>query len=281
VAQWQAHPFFAAVAQALGRPITLRVFLSSGLYIGGEETAAISSIEGGFPFPKHKPPYPAQHGIHGQPTLINNVETLAHVTHIVKHGAEWYRNLGVGQASGTKIYSLSGDVLQPGVYELPMGTSLRDLVFNYGGGMLAGKAFKAVFTGGPSNTLLTKADLDVALDWDSVRARHSRLGTGAMIVISEGTGIVKRVTEYVDFFADSSCGQCPPCKIGTRQISKLLQRIDTGRGRPADLDHLIALCQLLPGSGRCALVDGAVTVLRSSLDKFMAEYEEHLLDRRR
>ncbi|MCB0165416.1 MAG: SLBB domain-containing protein, partial [Anaerolineae bacterium] len=223
VAQWQAHPLFSAVAETLDRPITLRVFLSSGLYIGGEETAAISSVEGGFPFPKKKPPYPAQHGVHGQPTLINNVETLAHVTHIVKHGADWYRNLGVGQASGTKIYSLSGDVLHPGVYELPMGTSLHDLVFEYGGGMLAGKEFKAVFTGGPSNTILTKEDLDVALDWDSVQARRSRLGTGAMIVISVGTGIVKRVTEYVDFFADSSCGQCPSCKIGTRQISKVLR----------------------------------------------------------
>lgn len=279
VSQWQAHPLFAAVAKVLGRPLTLRVFLSSGLYIGGEETAAISSIEGGFPFPKKKPPYPAQHGIHGHPTLINNVETLAHVTHIMHHGAEWYRDLGVGQASGTKIYSLSGDVLRPGVYELPMGTSLRDLVFEYGGGMLAGKEFKAVFTGGPSNTLLTQADLDVALDWDSVRARRSRLGTGAMIVISVGTGIVKRVTEYVDFFADSSCGQCPPCKIGTRQISKVLRKIDTGRGRRAELNHLRNLGQLLPGSGRCALVDGAVTVLNSSLDKFMAEYEAHLIDR--
>ncbi|MCB0175651.1 MAG: SLBB domain-containing protein [Anaerolineae bacterium] len=279
VAQWHVHPLFTAVAEALGRPLTLRVFLSSGLYIGGEETAAISSIEGGFPFPKQKPPYPAQHGIHGQPTLINNVETLAHVTHIVNHGPEWYHDLGVGQAHGTKIYSLSGDVLRPGVYELPMGTSLRDLVFEYGGGMLAGKEFKAVFTGGPSNTLLTKEDLDVALDWDSVRARRSRLGTGAMIVISVGTGIVKRVTEYIDFFADSSCGQCPPCKIGTRQISKVLRKIDTGRGRRAELDHLYNLGKLLPGSGRCALVDGAVTVLNSSLDKFMAEYEAHLIDR--
>lgn len=280
VARWHEHPLFAEVARVLDRPLTLRVFLSSGLYIGGEETAAIASIEGGFPFPKVRPPYPAEHGIRGRPTLINNVETLAHVTHVAKNGADWYRGLGVGDAVGTKVFSLSGDVLRPGVYELPMGTSLQELVFNYGGGMLAGKEFKAVFTGGPSNTLLTKQDLDVALDWDSVRARRSRLGTGAMIVISEGADIIKRVSEYVDFFAEASCGQCPSCKIGTRQISALLRRIDTGRGRRAELDHLITLCQLLPGSGRCSLVDGAVTVLASSLDKFMPEYERYLLDDR-
>jgi NADH-quinone oxidoreductase subunit F len=145
--------------------------------------------------------------------------------------------------------------------------------------MLQGKEFKAVFTGGPSNTILNREDLDVALDFDSVRERHSSLGTGAMIVISEGTGIVKRVTQYVDFFASSSCGQCPPCKIGTHQMSRLLQKIDTGQGRRSDLDALINLSRMLPGSGRCGLVTGAATVLDSSLYKFRDEYERHLLDR--
>jgi NADH-quinone oxidoreductase subunit F len=200
------------------------------------------------------------------------------VSHIVREGAPWYRDLGIGAATGTKIYSLSGDVLNPGAYELPMGTSLRELIFTHGGGMLQGKAFKAVFTGGPSNTLLTRGDLDVALDFDSVRARHSRLGTGAMIVISEGTDIVKRVTEYTDFFAHSSCGQCPPCKIGTHQMSCLLRRVSEGRGTRADLDALVNLCKILPGSGRCGLIDGAVTVLDSSLYHFMTEYEAHLLN---
>ncbi len=275
--QWKTLP--AEQAMLPDHIRSLEVVVSSGLYIGGEESAAIATVEGGFPFPRRKPPFPFQSGVHGCPTAVNNVETYAHVTHILRNGAQWYRDLGVGQAAGTKIFSLSGDVLQPGAYELPMGTTLRSLVYSYGGGMLQGKEFKAVFTGGPSNTILNSSDLDVPLDFDSVRQRHSSLGTGAMIVISEGTGIVRRVTQYVDFFAHSSCGQCPPCKIGTHQMSRLLQKIDTGQGRRGDLDALINLAKMLPGSGRCGLVTGAATVLESSLYKFRDEYEKHLLDR--
>ena len=138
--------------------------------------------------------------------------------------------------------------------------------------MLGGAAFKAVFTGGPSNTLLTAGDLDVALDFDSVRARRSRLGTGAMIVISEGSSIVRKVAEFVDFFAAGSCGQCPPCKAGTFQLARLLERIDTGRATGDDIDELRSLCEILPGSGRCGLIDGAVTVVDSSLHTFPEEY---------
>jgi NADH-quinone oxidoreductase subunit F len=186
--------------------------------------------------------------VHGVPTVVNNTETLAHVPGILRHGAAWYRSLGLGEASGTKLYSVSGDVLHAGLYELPRGTSLQELVFGHGGGMLQGKAFKAVFTGGPSNTLLTKRDLDVALDFDSVRQRRSRLGTGAMIVVSEGTSIVRKVAEYVGFFAQGSCGQCPACKGGTFQLTRLL-----------------------------GLIDGAVTVVESSLDQFREEYQALLI----
>ncbi|MCC8392408.1 SLBB domain-containing protein [Paraburkholderia sp. MMS20-SJTR3] len=273
VGQWHAHPLFAAIGQAVGMPLSLRVVPSSGLYIGGEETAVIASVEGGFPFPRRKPPFPAERGVHGAPTVVNNTETLAHVPGILRHGAQWYRDLGAGDAAGTKLYSLSGDVLRPGLYELPMGISLATLVFEHGGGMLQGKQFKAVFTGGPSNTLLTKRDLDVALDFDSVRQRHSRLGTGAMIVVSEGTSIVRKVAEYVSFFAQGSCGQCPPCKGGTFQMMRLLNRLDTGRGVRADLEALENLCRILPGSGRCGLIDGAVTVVESSIAQFREEYE--------
>jgi NADH-quinone oxidoreductase subunit F len=277
VQQWREHALFGAIEQVLGGPLTLSVLPSSGLYIGGEETAVIASVEGGFPFPRRKPPYPAEHGVHGAPTIVNNTETLAHVPGILRHGAAWYRDLGLGAACGTKLYSLSGDVLRPGLYELPMGTRLDELVFGHGGGMLQGKAFKAVFTGGPSNTLLTQRDLDVALDFDSVRQRGSRLGTGAMIVVSEGTSIVRKVGEYVNFFAQGSCGQCPPCKGGTFQLTRLLNRIDTGRGVRADLEALENLCRLLPGSGRCGLIDGAVTVVESSLQQFRDEYEALLM----
>ncbi len=272
IAQWRGSELFARLEQRLGRPLQLEVVATSGRYIGGEETAVISWLEGNFPFPRRKPPFPAESGVAGAPTLINNTETLANVPHILRHGADWYRALGLGQAAGTKLYSLSGDVLQPGLYELPMGTSLQSLIFDHGGGMLEGKAFKAVFTGGPSNTLLTAADLDVPLDFDSVRQRHSRLGTGAMIVVSEGTSIVRRVVEYIEFFAAGSCGQCPPCKCGTLQMARLLDRLDTGNGTVDDLQALRNLCSILPGSGRCGLIDGAVTVVESSLRTFPQEY---------
>ncbi len=269
---WSGHPLLAEVARAVGEPVAIAVVESSGLYIGGEETAAVASVEGRFPFPSLKPPFPAEAGVHGRPTLVNNVETLAQAGHILAHGADWYRALGRGGAAGTKLFSLSGDVLRPGLHELPMGTTLRELVFDHGGGILGGRAFKAVFTGGPSNTLLTAADLDAPMDFDGLRARGSRLGTGAMIVVGEGTSILRKTAEYVAFFAASSCGQCPPCKIGTFQVARLLERIEAGTGRPGDLAALRNLAALLPGSGRCGLVDGAATVLASSLRTFPEEY---------
>ena len=275
--QWREHALFTQLEHWLERPLALAVVPSSGLYIGGEETAVIASVEGGFPFPRRKPPFPAELGVHGAPTIVNNTETLAHVPGILRHGAAWYRALGLNGAAGTKLYSLSGDVLRPGLYELPMGTLLSELVFEHGGGMLQGKQFKAVFTGGPSNTLLTQHDLDVALDFDALRARGSRLGTGAMIVVSAGTSIVRKVGEYLNFFAQGSCGQCPPCKGGSFQLTRLLNRIDTGRGVRADLDALDNLCRILPGSGRCGLIDGAVTVVDSSLRQFRDEYEALLM----
>lgn len=278
VEQWHQNSLFTDIEAYLNKPLDLKIVKSSGRYIGGEETAVISTVEGGFPFPRQKPPYPFESGVFGKPTLINNVETLATVTHILKNGAQWYNELGIGNSSGTKLYSLSGDVLKPGLYELPMGTTLRDLVFNHGGGMLSSSPFKAVFTGGPSNTLLTHKDLDVRLDFDSLKAKGSSLGTGAMIVISEGTSVVRKVAEYVDFFAAGSCGQCTSCKTGTYQLSRLLRRIDTGSGLKTDLRALESLCSLLPGSGRCALIDGAATVVSSSLHQFRDEYQKQLID---
>ncbi|MBT3309554.1 MAG: NADH-quinone oxidoreductase subunit F [Gammaproteobacteria bacterium] len=276
VNQWDETQYINQISKILGRPLEFYVVASSGLYIGGEETAALESIEGKFPFPRGKPPYPAQSGLFGSPTLINNTETLSNVSHILRNGAEWFANQGEGEANGTKIFSLSGDVLHPGAYELPMGTPLTELIHNYGGGMLLDRKLKAVFTGGPSNTILTPKDLDVPLDFNSVQERRSSLGTGAMIVISEGTGIVRRVTEYVSFFANSSCGQCPSCKTGTYYASQLLSRIDSGAGTRADLDTLINLTRILPGSGRCHLLDGAMKLLDSSLYHFMEEYEQPL-----
>ena len=233
-------------------------------------------VEGRFPFPRGKPPYPAQAGVHGCPTLINNVETIANVPHIVAQGAAWFRALGIGVGTGTKLYSLSGDVLHPGVYELPMGTPLRELIYTHGGGLLSGKPLKAVFTGGASCAPLTPLALAAALGFDFLRARGANLGTGAMIVISEGTGIVKRVAEYERFFAHSSCGQCNSCKIGTANMSRLLDRIDTGWGTTADLTTLKNSCPMLPGTGRCHLINGAVQLLDSAFHHFPDEFKQAL-----
>ncbi len=276
VEQWEKSELLTAVEKKLSLPLSIRVMASSGHYIGGEETAAIESVEGKFPFPRGKPPYPAISGVFSCPTLINNVETLANVPHVLHKGVKWYKSLGRGKSAGTKIYCLSGDVLYPGIYELPMGTPLSELIYTHGGGMLLGKKLKAVFTGGASSTILTPKDLDVPLDFDSVHARGSSLGTGAMIVISQGTGIVKCVTEYINFYAHSSCGQCPPCKTGTYYISKLLNKIDTGQASSADLQSLINLCKILPGSGRCHLLDGAINIVGSSLRHFNDEYRHSL-----
>lgn len=279
VEEWDKSEVFKKINKELGFKLNLRIKESSGLYIGGEETAAIETVEGKFPFPRGKPPYPAESGVFGCPTLINNMETLSNVSHLVKNGAKWYEDLGIAKASGTKIFSLSGDVLKPGVYELPMGTPLKILINDIGGGMLLGKTFKAVFMGGPSNSLLTEKDLDVPLDFESVMKRKSHLGTGAVIVLSEGTGIVGKVAEYVSFFEHSSCGQCPPCKSGTFFMSSILNKIDQGVGTQDDLKTLRNLCNVLPGSGKCHLVNGAVKVVESSLYHFEDEYTASLVDK--
>jgi len=276
--QWRASEWPERIARDTGLRIDYKVQPSSGHYIGGEETAAIETVEGKFPFPRAKPPFPSSYGVFGHPTLINNIETLCNLPHLLQNGVDWFRNLGLGKATGTKIYCLSGDVLKPGVYELPMGTPLSDLLYGYGEGMLVGKELKAVFTGGPSNTILTPKDIDVPMDFESVAERRSALGTGAMIAVSRGTGIVKKVAEYVSFFAASSCGQCPSCKTGTHNMSQLLNRIGTGQGRRSDLDNLDNLCKILPGSGRCPLINGAVKVLDSSLYHFRDEYQQSLTD---
>ncbi|MFN7147856.1 MAG: NADH-ubiquinone oxidoreductase-F iron-sulfur binding region domain-containing protein [Microthrixaceae bacterium] len=272
VEEWLSHPLLAELNRMLGHPLELAAMESSGMYVAGEETAVIAAVEGRFPFPRRKPPFPAERGVHGAPTVVNNVETLAHVGHVLRHGADWYRSLGRGGASGMKLFSLSGDVMHPGLYELPLGTSLHELVMEHGGGLIGDKALKAVVTGGPSNTLLTADDLDVALDFDSVSARGARLGTGAMIVLAQGTSIVRTVARYMAFFAAGSCGQCPPCRIGTQQVESTLRRIDAGFGTPADLDSLEKLVPQLRGSGRCGLIDGAMTVLDSSIATFRDEY---------
>jgi len=277
VEQWQQSDYLPQISQQLGMELTLTIIPSPGHYIAGEETAAIEAVEGNFPFPRGKPPYPAIAGVYGQPTLINNIETLANVSHIVRNGAAWFQTLGEGHCSGTKIYCVSGDVTSVGAYELPMGTPLDELIFHHAGGISDNRKLKAVFTGGPSNSILTADELTLPLDFDSLKQHNAALGTGAMIVVAEGNPILPHIAEYLDFFAQASCGQCPPCTSGTREMAQLTKKIAAGEGNSGDLDTLINLCKMLPGSGRCHLVDGAVTVLKSSLNHFHQEFQESLI----
>ncbi len=277
IIQWQQSDYSQQINQVLGTTLELKLIPSPGHYIAGEETAAIEAVEGNFPFPRGKPPYPAVAGVHNRPTLVNNIETLANVAHIIRKGAAWFQRLGENNNSGTKIYCVSGDVTAVGAYELPMGTTLSSLLFQYAGGIIDNRKLKAVFTGGPSNSILTADELDVALDFDSMKQHQAALGTGAMIVIAEGNPIIPHVAKYLDFFANASCGQCPPCTSGTQDMAQLTRKIAAGEGRPDDLELLISLSEMLPGSGRCHLIDGAITVLKSSLQHFQPEYRRALI----
>lgn len=277
ISQWQQSHYPQQISQLLGTPLELKIVPSPGHYIAGEETAAIEAVEGHFPFPRGKPPYPAVAGVHNRPTLVNNIETLANVSHIICNGAEWFQQLGDKKNSGTKIYCVSGDVAAPGAYELPMGTTLETLLFQYAGGITANRKLKAVFTGGPSNSIMSANQLDISLDFDSMAQHRAALGTGAMIVIAAGSAIIPHVAKYLDFFAKASCGQCPPCTSGTREIAQLTKKIAAGKGHPDDLELLANLSEILPGSGRCHLVDGAATLLTSSLHHFQVEYQQALI----
>lgn len=277
IAQWRQHDYLQQCNQTLGTTMELTLLASPGHYIAGEETAAIEVVEGNFPFPRGKPPYPAIAGVHHRPTLVNNIETLANVAHIIRNGAAWFQQLGNADNSGTKLYCVSGDVVNAGVYELPMGTTLKTLIYQHAGGMGDDRNLKAVFTGGPSNSILTASEIDITLDFDSMKQHQAALGTGAMIVIADGNPIIPYVSKYLEFFAKASCGQCPPCTSGTREMAQLSRKIAAGEGRPQDLDLLVSLSEMLPGSGRCHLIDGAITVLKSSLRHFHQEYEQTLV----
>jgi NADH-quinone oxidoreductase subunit F len=252
----------------------------AGAYICGEETALLSSLEGYRGQPRLRPPFPAVEGLYGCPTLINNVETLCNVPHIVRNGGEWFAKIGPEKSPGTKIFSVSGKVERPGNYELPMGTPLRTLLEEHAGGVLGGRRLKAWTPGGSSTPMLTDEHLDVALDFESIAAAGSLLGTGAIIVMDETDCIVEATRRLVAFYAHESCGKCTPCREGTWWGSRVLERIQAGRGRAEDLPLLDDLGENILFRAFCALADGAVSPIQSSLKYFHAEYEQHIAERR-
>jgi NADH-quinone oxidoreductase subunit F len=252
----------------------------AGAYICGEETALLSSLEGFRGQPRLRPPFPAVEGLYGCPTLINNVETLCNVPHIVRNGAAWFAGIGPEKSPGTKIFSVSGKVERPGNYELPMGTTLGTLLEEHAGGVLGGRRLKAWTPGGSSTPMLTDEHRDVALDFESVAAAGSLLGTGAIIVMDETDCIVEATRRLVAFYAHESCGKCTPCREGTWWVSRVLGRIESGYGRPEDLPLLDDIGKNILFRAFCALADGAVSPIQSSLRYFRDEYEQHIAERR-
>jgi len=255
--------------------LDLTVHRGAGAYICGEETAMIDSLEGRRGEPRLKPPYPAQVGYLGKPTLVHNVETLANVPHIVLHGAEWYASIGTVRSTGPKIFCVSGDVFRRGVYELPLGTPLREIIFDHAGGVPDNKRIKAIIPGGASTPFLTAEHLDVPMDFESLAAAGSALGTGAIVVIGEGSCMVDVARRTARFFAHESCGKCSPCRIGSQRILQVLEDIEAGRGRPGDIERLQALCDGIAGRTFCPFGDAMVAPVRSSLARFADEYQYH------
>ena len=259
-----------------GFGLDLSVHRGAGAYICGEETALINSLEGKRGEPRIKPPYPASIGLWNEPTLVHNVETLANVPHIVNRGAQWYKSIGTEKSTGPKLFCISGHVRRPGNYELPLGTPLRAIVEDCAGGMRGDRPLKAVIPGGASTPMLIPEQLDTPMDFESLEQAGSMLGTGAIIVIEEGTCMVEVARRLMDFFAHESCGQCTPCRMGTQRLKEVLTRIKRGQGKPDDLDLLEELCDGILGHTLCPMGDAVVNPVLSSLKHFRDEYEHHI-----
>ncbi|MDL2410060.1 NADH-quinone oxidoreductase subunit NuoF [Rhizobium calliandrae] len=258
----------------------IHIHCGAGAYICGEETAMLESLEGKRAQPRLKPPFPAVAGLYASPTVINNVETLVCVPHIIMRGPDWFRGIGPDKSPGPKLYCLSGQVRGPGLYELPMGIPLRELVEDYGGGALPGRRIKAVIPGGVSAPMIPERGLDVGMDFDSLAAAGSMLGSAGVIVIDDSTCMVKVATRIIEFFHHESCGKCTPCREGLDWVVKVLHRIEAGQGAPGDLDQLKALCKGIFGNTFCALGDGAAMGLRAALEHFEGEFVTHIEERR-
>ncbi len=261
-----------------GCDLDMIVHTGGGAYMCGEETGLINSLEGEKGMARIRPPFPAVEGLWGCPTIVNNVETLAAVKHIISCGADWYRSIGTEKSAGTKLVSLSGHVNRPGNYEIPLGFSLRKFIYdeNYGNGILGGKKLKGVIPGGASTPFLTPSMIDVGLDYESLAAAGSMLGSGAVIVFHEDTCVVWTILKLIKFFRHESCGKCTPCREGTGWLEQIIQRIEDGQGVPGDLEKLDSICGNVLGRTICPLGDAAVMPIQSTLKHFREEWQHHI-----
>jgi len=273
------HQYFGKNIMGSGFDLDVHLHRGAGAYICGEETALLESLEGKKGWPRLKPPFPAVSGLYGCPTVINNVETLASVPSIIEKGADWFAALGTPKNGGTRLYAVSGHVKRPGTYELPLGIPLREIIFNYAGGMKDDKAVKAVIPGGTSCPVLSGEEIDVKMDFDSVAAIGSMLGSGGVVVMNEDTCMVKVLLRIARFYAHESCGQCTPCREGTTWMRKILQRIHDGNGQQKDLEVLMDVAYNMMGTTICPLSDAAALPVRSFVQKFRKEFEYHVYEK--
>ena len=262
----------------LGTEFSLEVVVhrGAGAYICGEETALLESLEGKRGHPRLKPPFPASVGLFQCPTVINNVETLSNIPSIVLNGADWFIKKGLPKDGGTRVFGVSGMVRKPGIYELPLGTPLRTIIFDHAGGMKDGKELKAVIPGGMSAPILTADEIDLPMDFDSLAGAGSMLGSAAVIVIDKGTSILDVLGAMTKFYSHESCGQCTPCRIGTSWIRKIAKRLAGGEGEPDDIDAIIRLAGNIKGKTLCPLGDAAALPILSICRKFRSEMEGYI-----
>ncbi|MCR5229437.1 MAG: NADH-quinone oxidoreductase subunit NuoF [Solobacterium sp.] len=258
----------------------LEIRLGAGAFVCGEETALIASIEGQRGMPRPKPPFPAVHGVWGKPTSINNVETLANVAQIIYRGADWYSSIGTEKSKGTKVFALGGKIKNTGLVEIPMGTTLREIIYEIGGGCPNNKEFKAVQTGGPSGGCLTERELDTPIDYDNLVQAGSMMGSGGMIVLDEDNCMVDVAKFYMEFIVEESCGKCTPCRVGTKRLLEMLTKITEGEGTLEMLDEMEALCEEIKDTALCGLGQTAPNPILSTLSHFRDEYIAHIVDKK-
>jgi NADH:ubiquinone oxidoreductase subunit F (NADH-binding)/(2Fe-2S) ferredoxin len=258
----------------------IEIRLGAGAFVCGEETALIASIEGSRGMSRNKPPFPAERGLWGKPTIINNVETLANIPAIIFQGAAWFSRIGTEKSKGTKVFSLGGNIKNAGLVEVPMGTTLREVIYEIGGGIPKNKALKAVQTGGPSGGAIPESNLDLPIEYETLIAAGSMMGSGGMVVIDEDNCMVDICRFYLEFTVEESCGKCTPCREGTKKMLEMLQIISSGEGTLEDLDKLEHLARMVKSSSLCGLGQAAPNPILSMLDNFREEFEAHVVDKK-
>ena len=280
IKQAKEYGFLGKNILGKGFDFDLEVRLGAGAFVCGEGSALMTSIEGKRGEPRPKPPRSAEKGLWKKPTVLNNVETYANIPQIIRNGADWFKGIGTEGSKGTKVFALGGKINNIGLVEVPMGTTLREIIYDIGGGIPGGKAFKAAQTGGPSGGCLPADCLDTPIDYDSLTKLGSMMGSGGLIVMDEDTCMVDLARFFLDFTVDESCGKCPPCRIGTKRMHEILVRITEGKGEPEDLDKLEVLAKNIKASALCGLGQSAPNPVLSTMKYFRDEYMAHVVDKK-